>query len=409
MIDRRTFLSLASFPFVARRFQSRDRALPFVARRFQRRDPARLDVAAIDHDRILRAANRYLSEQPLTITSAHSTRSAGGPHDYFSEGDYWWPDPANPGGPYIQREGVTNPDNFVAHRQALIRFSVQFAALAAAWVITKEKRFSDHAASHLRAWFVDERTRMTPSLQYAQAIHGRVTGRGTGIIDTVHLVEVARAISAIEDVALRRDERASVHRWFADYLTWITTHQYGKAERDATNNHGTCWALQAAEFARLIGNTAITQACRDRFKTVLVPTQIASDGSFPLELARTKPYGYCLFNLDAMATLARVLSDGSDDLWRFALPDGRGLPKAVAYMAPFIEDKRRWTRTPDVMYFDAWPVRHPSLLFAGVALDDPRYVEIWQRLDPDPVVDEIVRNFPIRQPVLWGSFTGKVA
>jgi Alginate lyase len=388
-VHRRTFLSLAPWPLVARRFQ--------------RRGSSRVDIAQIDRGRILRAANRYLSEQPLTVTAAHSPRSAGGPHDYFSEGDYWWPDPANPGGPYIQRDGMTNPDNFVAHRQALIRFSVQFAVLGAAWVITNEKRFSDHAARHLRAWFVDERTRMNPTLQYAQAIHGRVTGRGTGIIDTVHLVEVARAIGAIEDAALSRDERDAVQRWFSDYLTWIATHQYGKAERDATNNHGTCWALQAAEFARPTGNTAITKACRDRFKTVLVPTQIAADGSFPLELARTKPYGYCLFNLDAMATLATILSDASNDLWRFALPDGRGLPKAVAFMAPFIEDKRRWTRPPDVVYFDAWPVRHPSLLFAGVALDEPRYIDIWQRLDPDPVVDEIVRNFPIRQPLLWGQ------
>jgi alginate lyase len=390
MIDRRTFLSLASLPFVARPFQGR------------------VTIAQIDHDRILRAANRYLSEQPLTITSAHSARSAGRPNDYFSEGDYWWPDPANPDGPYIQRDGMTNPDNFVAHRQALIRFSVQFAALAAAWVITKEKRFADHGARHLRAWFVDESTRMNPSLQYAQAIHGRVTGRGTGIIDTVHLVEVARAVSAVEDVALSRDARDAVHGWFADYLTWMITHPYGQEERDAKNNHGTCWVLQAAEYARLTRNDAITKDCRERFRSVLVPTQIAADGSFPLELARTKPYGYSLFNLDAMATLAQILSDPSDDLWRFALPDGRGLAKAVAFMVPFIEDKRRWTHPPDVMYFDAWPVRQPSLLFAGVALDEPRYVDVWRRLDPDPAIDEIVRNFPVRQPVLWGSFTAKV-
>ena len=51
------------------------------------------------------------------MTAAHSPRSAGGLHDFFSEGDYWWPDPKNPDGPYIQRDGMTNPDNFVEHRQ----------------------------------------------------------------------------------------------------------------------------------------------------------------------------------------------------------------------------------------------------------------------------------------------------
>jgi len=57
------------------------------------------DVAAFDRVRILKAANRYLQEAPITITASTSPRSAGGLHDFFSEGDYWWPDPNNPAGP----------------------------------------------------------------------------------------------------------------------------------------------------------------------------------------------------------------------------------------------------------------------------------------------------------------------
>jgi hypothetical protein len=63
-------------------------------------------VAATDRTRILAAANRYLSEQPITVTASHSERSKGGSHDYFSEGDYWWPDEKNPNGPYIRRDGL---------------------------------------------------------------------------------------------------------------------------------------------------------------------------------------------------------------------------------------------------------------------------------------------------------------
>jgi hypothetical protein len=53
------------------------------------------------------------------------------------------------------------------------------------------------------------------------------------------------------------------------------------------------------------------------------------------------------------------------------------------------------------MYFDQWPVRNPTLLFAGLALEQPRYIEVWKRLNPDPGVEEVIRNFPVRQPVLW--------
>ena len=66
--------------------------------------------------------------------------------------------PKDPKAPYIQRDGETNPDNFDDHRKAMRRLSVQMPALAAAWVVSKEKRYADHAAKHLRAWFVDAET-----------------------------------------------------------------------------------------------------------------------------------------------------------------------------------------------------------------------------------------------------------
>ena len=272
------------------------------------------DVARIDRARVLKAANQYLKEQPITITASTSPRSAGGIHDFFSEGDYWWPDPANPDGPYIQRDGMTNPNNFVDHRRYLMRLSVQVPALAAAWKLTKDERYAKHAVKHLRAWFIDEKTRMNPSLQFAQAIHGRFTGRGIGIIDTIHLVEVSRAVEILKDSSsLNMNDLGGVIQWFIDYLQWMTTSKNGIDEREAKNNHGTCWVMQVAAFAELVGNQELIAYCRNRFKTVLVPNQIAVNGSFPEELRRTKPYGYSLFNLDAMATICELLSTPNDN------------------------------------------------------------------------------------------------
>jgi hypothetical protein len=357
-----------------------------------------LDLRSEERQRVLRGAEKYLKEAPVTVTAASSPRSAGGKHDYFSEGDYWWPDPKNPAGPYIQRDGMSNPDNFNDHRLALIRLSLIVPSLAAAYLLTSDRKYADAAARHLRAWFIDEATRMNPNLQYAQAIHGRFTGRGTGIIDTLHLVEVARAAPRLD---LSARDLAGVQQWFAQYLEWMTTHPYGITERDAKNNHGTCWVTQVAAFARLTANTSLTDYCRDRFKTVLIPNQEAADGSFPLEQARTKPYGYSLFNLDAMSIAAQTMTTREDNLWTWQMPDGRGMARAVAYMYPFIADKKKWSKPPDVMYDKEWPVRQPSLLFAGLALGKTEYLDLWKRLDGDPTVDEVIRNWPVRQPVLW--------
>jgi hypothetical protein len=365
-------------------------------------EPTKIDIFEVERARVVRAADRYLQERPITITAYFSERSAGGRHDYFSEGDYWWPDPNAPDGPYIQRDGITNPDNFVAHRHALIRLGVQMPALTAAWLITKKDRYAKHAVEHLRAWFVEPSTRMNPNLQYAQAIHGRVTGRGIGIIDTLHLVEVARAIPFLrESSALSASDHEQVKHWFTEYLQWMTGSKNGIEEREAKNNHGTCWVMQVAQFAQYTGNQQLIEFCSERFKTVLLPDQLAADGSFPLELKRTKPYSYSLFNLDAMATICQIVSTPRDDLWKFRLADGRSMEKSMAFMAPYIAEKRSWPYQADVQYFDRFPVRQPSLLFAGLAYSEPRYLELWRKLDPDPVVDEVIRNYPVRQPVLW--------
>jgi hypothetical protein len=243
---------------------------------------------------------------------------------------------------------------------------------------------------------------MNPRLTYAQAIRGVTTGRGTGIIDTIHLVEVARAIEVLRrGGALPDAELHAIRTWFGDYTRWMTTDRNGIEERDAKNNHGTCWVMQVAAFATLTGDKPALEMCRTRFKSVLVPTQMAVDGSFPLELERTKPYGYSLFNLDAMATTAQILSTPADNLWTFELPDGRGMRRALAFMTPFMAHKGRWPHPRDVQYHDEWPMRHAALLFGGLALDTSGYVDVWKTLKADSRVEEVVRNFFIRQPVLW--------
>ena len=359
-------------------------------------------VAEVERPRVLRDAEVYLKMPPRTIVSAPAARSAGGPHDYYSEGDYWWPDPKNPNGAYIRRDGESNPANFVAHRDLLIRLSIQVPALAAAWMLTRRREFAAHAAAHLRAWFVEPAIRMNPNLLYAQAIHGVDTGRSIGIIDTLHLVEVAQAaIVLTRDGALEPAIRAGVQAWFAAYLNWLTTSDRGQEEREARNNHSSCWLLQAAAFASLTNDDSVRSACRERFKKDILSTQIAADGSFPLELARTKPYSYSLFNLDVLGMSAHLLSNPADCLWTLKLPDGRGLEKSFRFLVPYIASKGAWPYRHDVEYFDALPVRQPSLLFAGLAYREDCYLDLWQHLNPDPQVQEIIRNHPIRQPLLW--------
>src|SRR5579859_3797058 len=111
-----------------------------------------IDIDAIEQARVLRLAERALNEKPLTITAIPAPRSPGTPHDYYSEGDYWWPDPDHPGGPYVRRDGQSYPGKFAGHRAALIRLSLIVPPLVAAWRLTGEKRYAERADAHLDAW-----------------------------------------------------------------------------------------------------------------------------------------------------------------------------------------------------------------------------------------------------------------
>ncbi len=347
-------------------------------------------------------ANQFLNEDPVTVTAAYCERSAGGRNDFYSEGDYWWPDPDNPDGPYIQRDGLSNPDVFSDHRHAMVRLSEHTAALTSAWLFTGEQKYADKVLEHLNAWFTNPETMMNPHMLYAQAISGRVTGRGIGLIDAYHFIEVAQSLRVLSDKNAIPDGQAEeIKEWFSEFLTWMTTHQYGIDEMNTRNNHAVCWLATAGIMAKLTENQDVIDLCIYRFKNIALPDQMGDDGSFPRELDRTKPYGYALFNIDAFANVAQILSTPEDNLWDFETSDGRSLKLGMEFIYPFIEDKDSWPYGQDVYIWDKWPARQSSLLFAGLAYDIPEYIDMYLSLEPDPTHPEVIRNLPVRYPAIW--------
>ncbi len=251
-------------------------------------------VARLDHDRILRLANQALVLTPPAITDARATNSAGGLHDFYSQADYDWPNPKTVTGlPYIYRDGLSYSNTFTAHRMAMRTMKDAVAALAAAYAITGDDQYVVKATTLLRVFFLDDQTKMNPNLQYAQAVLGQSTGNAYGIIDTLHLTELPVAIRFLEkSPQFPSAVDRGLKQWFADYTHWIMTAPNGVREMNNANNHSIACYVQLASFARLTGDSN-TMLAHERanlhFKEVLLPSQMTNDGSFPLELKRTKP------------------------------------------------------------------------------------------------------------------------
>jgi len=141
--------------------------------------------------------------------------------------------------------------------------------------------------------------------------------------------------------------------------------------------------------------------CRKRYKEVLLPDQMGPDGSFPQEIRRTKPYGYSLFNLDAMTMVSLILSDKNNDLWNYQTADGKSIRKGIEFLYPYVADKSKWSYNHDVMYWENWPVAQPFLLFGANKFNVQPWYKTWSSLEHFPIVEEVIRNLPVRNPVIW--------
>jgi hypothetical protein len=140
---------------------------------------------------------------------------------------------------------------------------------------------------------------------------------------------------------------------------------------------------------------------RRQFKSDFLPELMNAGGGFPAEIARTKPYGYSLFMIDAIAGVAWIASTPEDDLWTFTTGNGRSVRKGMEFIVPYIRNKDAWPGDPDVMHWDDWPVRQPSLFMAGLKFERPDFLALWRGLEADPEVFEVLRNLPLRHPLLW--------
>jgi hypothetical protein len=330
----------------------------------------------------IEAGDRALDAKPVSVMDKTKTPPSGNKHDYLSQAPYWWPDPSKPDGlPYIRRDGETIPSRSGAEfdRTAIGRMIGAVTALGSAFQATAEEKYAAHATKLLRVWFLDPATKMNPNLDFAQGIPGITKGRGIGIIDTSGLTGVVKACQSMEkSKAFTEADRKGMKAWFAAYLHWMQTSKNGEEESAALNNHGTYWDLQAVTYAMYTGQQKIARKIVEDAKLKRIAKQIEPDGKMPLELARTKAFTYSTGNLRGLFDLADVAKELGVDLWHFETPDGRGLRKALDYLAPYVDESKKWPHqqidhgvTLGMRIDLAVMLRRAALVF-----NEPRYEEM---------------------------------
>jgi hypothetical protein len=184
---------------------------------------------------------------------------------------------------------------------------------------------------------------MKPRVQYGQFIPGHASGRGTGLIETRRFLPVldAAGMLAGSEAWTTEDERR-LKEWFRDFLDWMRDSERGDDSRGAENNLGTWYDAQAAAYALFADQPERARRVLERARKKRFQDAIDAKGRLVHELERTKSFDYCMFDLQALMQLALLGERVDLHLWRAQFEDGRGLPKAVEWLAPYAAGTKEW-------------------------------------------------------------------
>ena len=313
------------------------------AKIFAAKTPDTSSKAAIEN--IDNEAKKALKVEVISIVTKEAIPPSGDKHDYVSQAPYFWRNPNTADGfPYIRKDGERNPEiNRFPDHGLLDKMVQTVEKLAIAYYFTEKEEYAARASEILRLWFLDDKTKMNPNLDFAQAIPGVNTGRGIGIIETAEFTRVVDSIGLIGgSKSWKKEDQAGLQAWFARYLEWLTTSKNGLDEAAAKNNHGMFYDVQVVSFALFTGKTDFAKKQLEQVTKKRVEKQIESDGRMPLELERTKSWNYSNFNLEAMVRLAEMGENVGLDLWNFQEKDGSGIRRAMEFLYPFLNPENKW-------------------------------------------------------------------
>lgn len=290
-----------------------------------------------------RDARKALELSRFSVTDKDWAGDSGDRHDYFSLESFWWPDPSKPDGtPYIRRQGEANPaakDPRFSDSERLRFLTEAVETLSLAWQFLHEEAYAEKAAGLLRAWFLDESTRMNPHLKYARAAPGVFPGQEEGIMEGRHFIRVMQASLWLRGSPAWTDrDQAALREWFRAYLNWLETSVQGRDESHSDSNHGSWYDTQVAAVALFVGEPEKARdtlnRLRSRWKKQFLP-----DGGQPFERERPLSLHYSVFNLLAHLNAAQLGKHAGLDLWG---DPASPLETAVDGLMPYLTGRQKW-------------------------------------------------------------------
>lgn len=282
---------------------------------------------------IVKQADDICKASPVFVTDKKKSYS-GNKHNFESLSIYLWPDPKNPNGPYITKDGQINPEYKEYDLPKLDKLTTYSRYLSVAFYLTGDIKYYQAFCRQLDTWFIDKQTKMIPNFEYSQFIPGRNNGKGcsAGIIDAYNfndVIEAIRLTNTIQDIGSKRTK--SMKKWFKSFASWMQNSDIGKGERNMTNNHGTAYDITLYNMCAFSGETKVCDKVLASFTTLRIDPQISDDGKQPMELKRTKAFHYSIYNLTHIIDFAILLHNEGK-----AFTGTKKVEEALKYLSQYI-------------------------------------------------------------------------
>ncbi|OIQ36466.1 MAG: hypothetical protein BM563_10835 [Bacteroidetes bacterium MedPE-SWsnd-G1] len=297
-------------------------------------------VASLEE--IIKDADEWLEQDEVNVVDEGALPPSGDPHDYYSYSPYWWPNPEDPDGPYIWRDGEINPDRNTSDISRIEVMVKRVTSLVPAWYFTNDDRYAKSAVEQLRTWFLDPAKKMNPNVQFGQKRRGHNYNSPSGVLEAWRMRWVIDCAILLESFPGWTQEDANALRnWFSQFATWMVESPEGIEESMQPNNHGSWYNAQLILYALYGKNYKLAREHLNKIPARIF-SQVFIDGRQPQELIRTRSLNYSIYNARALITVARLGRHLNYNLFNYRSLEGRSIRLAVDYMTPFILGEKEW-------------------------------------------------------------------
>ena len=301
-------------------------------------DGSASDSVKKEYKSLLKSADKLLDAPNYTVVDKTIIPPGATANDFVSISSEYWPNDSNPTGfPWVKKPGETNPDTKTdkVDRGRVNDMARAVYTLSQAYYLSDNQQYAVKASTMIKVWFLANKTRMIPHLQYAQTIPGDDKRSSSGVMDgrliPYHILDSINLIRNSGQWSERFD--SVMNQWFTQYLKFLTGSKMGQNAATKTDRNGSWYYFQTMALAWYLDDSKTLKRQLKSAKGIL-KGQFDANGALVKELGRSSSFADSCFSLEGLTAAAVVAEKAGKKFWSLPSEKKSSIAKGVNYLVP---------------------------------------------------------------------------